>query len=113
MVHPVLRAESMGHKFGKRQVLSAATLYAYPGRITLLLGRNGCGKSTLLKLIAGVVRADYGTVHFNQQLYRRPRLHLLARHGFFYIPERGLLTRYLTLEQHLGVAGATPTDPHV
>jgi lipopolysaccharide export system ATP-binding protein len=104
MLPPILRADSFGKRFGKREILKAATLYAYPGRITVLLGRNGCGKSTLIKLIIGIVRADFGTVHFNQHTYQRPRLHQLARQGLFYIPERGLLSRFLTLEQHLAIA---------
>jgi ABC-type multidrug transport system ATPase subunit len=111
MTTPILRADSMGRRFGNRAVLTAATLCAYPGRITLVMGRNGCGKSTLLKLIVGSLRADYGAVHFNQHIYLRPRLHELARKGLFYIPERGLLSRYLTLEQNLSMSGVPLTEP--
>jgi ABC-type multidrug transport system ATPase subunit len=96
---PILRADSIGRRFGARQILKAATLHAHAGSITVLLGRNGCGKSTLLKIICGQVRLDQGAVHFNGQLYLRPHLAELARAGLFYIPERGLLSPYLTLEQ--------------
>ena len=111
MTAPILRADSMGRRFGDRAVLTAATLFAYPGRITLVMGRNGCGKSTLLKLIVGRLRADYGSVHFNQHVYLRPRLHELARKGLFYIPERGLLSRYMTLQQNLSVSGVALSEP--
>jgi lipopolysaccharide export system ATP-binding protein len=102
----VLRADSLGRRFGTRQVLKAATLYAHAGRITVLLGRNGCGKSTLLRAIVGVTRADYGAVHFGERVYLRPQLARLARAGLFYIPERGLLSPYLTLQQHLQLCSA-------
>ena len=105
-MNAVLRADSLGRRFGTRQVLKAATLHAHAGRITVLLGRNGCGKSTLLRMITGQVRCDYGAVHFASRVYLRPRLSLLAQDGLFYLPEHGLLSPYLTLEQHLQMAGA-------
>jgi ABC-type multidrug transport system ATPase subunit len=100
-MNALLRAESIGRRFGERLTLKAATLYAWPRRITVLLGRNGCGKSTLLRIITGQLRPDFGVVHFGGRVYLRPRLHQLARAGLFYIPEQGLLSRYLTLAHHL------------
>ncbi|KAG0443993.1 hypothetical protein HPB47_014306 [Ixodes persulcatus] len=35
---------------------------AYPGDVTVLLGRNGAGKTTLLRLITGLEQATEGTV---------------------------------------------------
>jgi ABC-type multidrug transport system ATPase subunit len=102
----VLRAESIGHRFGQRQVLKAATLHAFAQRITVLLGRNGCGKSTLLRIIAGQLRPDYGAIHFAGDVHERPRLARLARAGLFFIPERGLLSPFLPLAQHLALANA-------
>lgn len=104
MNEAILRAESIGRTFGERTVLKAATLYAFPGRITALVGRNGCGKSTLLKISAGVLAAHYGTVHFGGGMWTRPRLAQLARSGLFFIPEQGLLSRLWTLDQHLRIA---------
>ena len=89
MSQAVLQADSVGCRFGVRQILKAATLQAFPGRITAMLGRNGCGKSTLLRISAGLIGAEYGAVHFDGRAYSRPRLSTLARHGLFFIPGEG------------------------
>ncbi len=40
----------------------------YPtGRMVHILGANGAGKSSLLKILAGMLDADNGTVHWHQQ----------------------------------------------
>ena len=97
----LLRADSVGKAFGARRVLTAASLEAYVGRITALLGRNGAGKSTLLKVAAGRLAPDYGTVHFKGVYHRRARLHTLADAGLFFLPDRDLLSHAFTLRQHL------------
>lgn len=87
----MLVADSVGKRFGRRQVLKAATLVVPAGRVTALLGRNGSGKTTLLRIAAGLLRADYGTVRMDGEVHERPRLPRLARRGLFFLPERGLL----------------------
>lgn len=79
-------------------------MWATEGRITALFGRNGCGKSTLLKIGVGLMRADQGAVHFAGRVYLRPRLPELARQGLFYLPDRNLLSRRLTLRQQIQAA---------
>jgi ABC-type multidrug transport system ATPase subunit len=100
---PVLRAEGFGRRFGRRRVLGCASLWLRPGRITALFGTNGSGKSTLLRVITGLVRADYGVLHFAGEMTERPRLHELARRGMFYLPERGVLSHLLALDRQLAL----------
>jgi ABC-type multidrug transport system ATPase subunit len=100
-VKPLFTADSIGKRFGSRTVLSSASIWAVPGRITVLLGRNGCGKSTLLRIGVGLTPADHGAVHFADETYLRPKLHRLAVRGLFYLPQQGFLTPGLTLRQHL------------
>ena len=97
---PIFAAESIGKSFRGRPVLTAASVWACPGRITVLLGRNGCGKTTLLRIGAGVLAPDHGVVRFAGEAYERPRLDRLARQGLFYLPDRALLSRRLTLRHH-------------
>lgn len=98
--HAVLTADSIGKRFGRRTVLSAASFRARPGCITVLLGRNGSGKSTLLRIAAGWLRADYGVIFLGPQRSTRPRPARLARHGLWYLPDRSLLCRTRTVAQH-------------
>ena len=97
MSEPMLVLDSIGKSFGRRRVLSSATVHASPGRVTALLGRNGCGKSTLMKIAIGEHAADHGVIRFDGQWVRRPRLHRLAVLGLFYLPERGLIVGSSTI----------------
>ncbi|MQA92676.1 MAG: ATP-binding cassette domain-containing protein [Gemmatimonas sp.] len=98
---PVFSADSIGKSFGPRTILKAASVWAREGQITVLFGRNGCGKSTLLKIGAGLLRADHGVVLFAGRAYLRPRLPELASRGLFYLPDRDLLSRRLTVRAQI------------
>jgi ABC-type multidrug transport system ATPase subunit len=98
---PLFAADSIGKSFGSRTILKAASIWARPGKITVLFGRNGCGKSTLLKIGAGLLRADHGVVQFDGRAYLRPRLDELASRGLFYLPDRDLLSRRLTVREQI------------
>jgi ABC-type multidrug transport system ATPase subunit len=84
-------------------VLKAATVWATPGRVTLVLGRNGSGKSTLLRCALGMMRADEGIVRFFGNVYLRPRLWRFASRGLFYLPDRGLLSRRMRFGEQVGL----------
>ena len=102
---PILAVESIGKSFGKRVILNSAGLWATPGRITVVLGRNGCGKTTLVRIACGLLKADHGVVVYRGERLTRPRLWKLARSGLFFLPERNLLLTDLTCGEHLdGVA---------
>ncbi len=45
-------------------MLRGISLHVAPGGAALLLGPNGAGKSTLLRVLAGLARAEAGTVHW-------------------------------------------------
>jgi ABC-2 type transport system ATP-binding protein len=47
---PVLEAEGLGKRYGRRWALSDCTLAIPAGRVTGLVGPNGAGKTTLLNL---------------------------------------------------------------
>ena len=90
-------AESFAKRFGRRTLLSAASYWVWPRRVTALIGRNGCGKSTLLKLSTGLVRGRSGTVIFGGYRTTRPSLADLAHRGLFYWPDLDLLPRGRTV----------------
>ncbi len=61
----MIRIRELVKSYGSSFKLTVGDLKIKEGKITALLGPNGSGKSTLLKLIAGIERADVGTIGFN------------------------------------------------
>ena len=57
-----LEINDIRKKYGKKTVLDGISLSAETGSCIGILGGNGCGKSTLLSIIAGLSRADSGSV---------------------------------------------------
>ena len=109
----LLAVESVGKSFGTRKVLTTASIWARPGKVTVLLGRNGCGKTTLVKIAIGLLKADYGVVIYHGERMLRPRLHRLARDGLFYLPERNLLSPAFTIGEHFRTVSRLVRDSDV
>ncbi len=58
----MLSVREVHKSYGDITALQGASLDVAAGSIVSLLGRNGAGKSTLLSIIAGLVKADAGSV---------------------------------------------------
>lgn len=87
--------------FGRREVLTGASLWAEAGKITTLLGQNGSGKTTLLRIAAGLLRPDQGVVMLQGTVIHRPRLAKLARRGVVFLPQGRLIVRGYSIRDHL------------
>jgi len=59
---PHLSLEKIRKAFGAKDVLNDVSLDVAAGELLAILGPSGCGKSTLLRVVAGLLRADRGTV---------------------------------------------------
>jgi len=59
---PVLRLDGVEKHFGDTEVIQGLDLTVRDGELLTLLGPSGCGKTTTLRLIAGLERADGGTI---------------------------------------------------
>jgi putative ABC transport system ATP-binding protein len=80
------------------------------GTFTALVGPSGSGKSTLLRLLACVDRPDQGSITVAgrrvDRLSRSGRVRLRRRHlGFVFQSPGDNLLDYLTIRQHLRLAG--------
>jgi len=62
---PLLRIRGVSKSFFGVSVLRDIDLDLVPGEVHGLVGENGAGKSTLMKIIAGVHRADQGTIELD------------------------------------------------
>ena len=58
----MLQIAGLRKAYGEQEVLRGVDLEAGPGEIVGLLGPNGAGKTTLVSIVAGLRRADAGSV---------------------------------------------------
>jgi putative ABC transport system ATP-binding protein len=64
---PLLKVDQLGKRHGDQPVFSQVSLDLQAGEFVALRGESGVGKSTLLNCIAGLDRADAGTVRLAGQ----------------------------------------------
>lgn len=60
-----LSLQSVGKRYGQREVLRQTQLFIEPGQFVVIVGRSGCGKSTLLRLVAGLEPATAGQIQID------------------------------------------------
>lgn len=97
---PALRCRDVTKRFGRVLAVDAVDLEIARGEFVALLGPSGCGKTTLLRIVAGLERADSGTVEVDAVVVDGPGVRLA--------PEQravGMVFQAYALFPHLDVAG--------
>jgi branched-chain amino acid transport system ATP-binding protein len=100
----MLEITSLSVRFGGLQALDGVTLRVGAGEIVGLVGPNGAGKTTLFNAVAGIVRAQRGTVRFAGEDMAALPDYQRARRGLgrtFQIPQP---MHALTVAQNIAVA---------
>lgn len=100
---PVLEMAHVAKSFGGVKALVDASLTLYAGEVHALLGENGAGKSTLLKTLAGVHRADAGTIALNGQPFVQGNTRDSIDQGIAVIYQEPSLFPDLTLAENVFV----------
>lgn len=96
--------------YGRKKVLTGVDLSAEAGQCVGIVGANGCGKSTLLHILAGLRRADKGTIAFDGEVadcimrkgQRTPKENeaLFVRYTG-YVPQENILIPELSVKDNL------------
>lgn len=97
----IVRLENIVKRFGGAAALSGASLSVKRGSVHGLVGQNGAGKSTLIKLLAGLHRADEGTIEIGGKAYDRLTPHLVEDLGIHFIHQDRLLVPTFTVGEAL------------
>ncbi len=95
----MLSCRDLGKSYGRVRALEGVSLAAERGEILAILGPSGCGKTTLLRLLAGLERADEGSIHIGDRLVDGP--------GTNVPPERrrvGMVFQHYALFPHLSAS---------
>lgn len=104
----MIKVSNIKKKYGKRIVLDDISFRADGGECVAVVGRNGCGKTTLMRILAGVMRPDFGQIsYFN----KNP----LKNSSFFrkycgYVPQELPLMEELSVKDNLKLWQANKSD---
>jgi simple sugar transport system ATP-binding protein/ribose transport system ATP-binding protein len=103
-----VRAVGLGKRFGGAHALRGVTLAIRRGEIHGLVGENGAGKSTLGKIIAGVIRADTGTLFVDGRAvsYGTPREAL--KDGIAMIAQEVMVVPRMTVMENVLLGSRDP-----
>ena len=71
----MIEIENISKHFDDTVALSQVSFRIPEGKVFGLLGTNGAGKSTLLRVMAGILKADAGTVRIDgEDAYENPEM---------------------------------------
>ncbi len=101
MPTPAVEAVRVARRFGAVQALAGVDLTVHEGEFFGLLGPNGAGKTTLISILAGLTRADSGSVrilgHDVVTDYRR------ARRALGVVPQELVFDPFFTVRETLRI----------
>jgi iron complex transport system ATP-binding protein len=115
-----LAAERISVRRGNRTILHEVSVSVSPGEFLSIVGPNGSGKSSLLRTLAGIWKADDGSVRLGEkQLSEVSRRELAQRIAF--VPQDTRMDFSFTIEEAVAMGRhprrgrferATPADRH-
>ena len=91
--------------YGKIEALKGVSLRAEQGRITCLLGPNGAGKTTLMMSIAGILKAQRGSITLDGAELTGLTPARIVTAGVALVPENRLVFPRMSVRENL-LAGA-------
>ncbi|HYO75262.1 MAG TPA: heme ABC exporter ATP-binding protein CcmA, partial [Thermoanaerobaculia bacterium] len=110
MSGPVIEAERLARRYGRRWALAGVSLRAEAGEVVIVVGANGSGKSTLLRILATAIRADAGTLRiggFDATSHREDvrRLTAILGHASYLYEQLTARENLEVFASHLGRGG--------
>jgi len=101
MTIPILETRGLTARYGDFQALYGIDTVIGPGETIAIIGANGAGKSSYLKAIAGLVRAEPGSVLFEGRPIGALGAANVLKLGIAMVPEGRRLFASLTVEENL------------
>ncbi len=101
----MLEIRDIKTSYGKIAALKGVSLDIREGGLTCLLGPNGAGKTTLIWTIAGILRAQSGSMKLEGEEILNLKPHKIVDKGIVTVPENRLVFPEMTVRDNL-IAGA-------
>lgn len=102
----MIQLSHISKKYGKRPILHDVSFQVKCGECVAIVGRNGSGKSTLLQIMAGVLKADAGSIrYFGQEAGKNRKI---FRKYCGYVPQDNPLIEELSVKDNLKLWGISP-----
>ncbi|SHH35443.1 ABC transporter ATP-binding protein [Marivita hallyeonensis] len=101
----MLEIRDIKTSYGKIAALKGVSLDIHDGGLTCLLGPNGAGKTTLIWTIAGILKAQGGSMKIEGENILGLKPHQIVSKGIVTVPENRLVFPDMSVRDNL-IAGA-------
>jgi len=106
----MLKIENLHVSYGGIRALRGISLEVPDGKIVTLIGANGAGKSTMLRTITGLVKAESGSIRWNDhELLGQPTDRIISA-GIAMCPEGRRVFADLTVLENLKIGAYLRKD---
>ena len=106
----MLKIENLKVSYGGIQALRGISLEVPDGKIVTLIGANGAGKSTTLRTITGLVKADSGSIRWNEAELVGRSIDQIISSGIALSPEGRRVFADLTVLENLKIGAYLRKD---
>ena len=106
----MLKIENLHVSYGGIKALRGISLEVPDGKIVTLIGANGAGKSTTLRTISGLVKADSGSITYNDQELLGKPINKVLEAGIAQAPEGRRVFPNLTVLENLKIGAYLRKD---
>ncbi|WP_312612405.1 ABC transporter ATP-binding protein [Oscillibacter sp.] len=106
----MLKIDNLKVSYGGIQALRGISLEVPDGKIVTLIGANGAGKSTTLRTITGLVKADSGSIRWNEAELVGRSIDQIIGSGIALSPEGRRVFADLTVLENLKIGAYLRKD---
>ena len=99
----MLEVRDLHVSYGGIRALRGIDLEVPDGKIVTLIGANGAGKSTMLRTISGLVKAESGSVRYNDRELLGMPINRILEEGIAMVPEGRRVFTNLTVLENLKI----------
>lgn len=106
----MLELKDLAVSYGSITALHDVSLRVGKGDIVTLIGANGAGKSTTLRTISGLLKAQSGSIKYEDEEITNERPHRIVARGISHVPEGRMVFANLTVHENLLMGGYLRKD---